>query len=133
MWPIELLTSFLNVYFMQNIRAYFSKSDNEAPENQSNIMSKSVWVQNETLPKHHHKRKFPYSMTGQDPRGYYWPRKPHVDYVRGKSMKQIGFLNRNLHAYSKTLKELSYKQFVLHSKSKRINLSTMGCFELQKL
>jgi len=28
-------------------------------------------------------------------------------------MKQIGFLNRNLHACSKTLKKLSYKQFVL--------------------
>jgi len=28
-------------------------------------------------------------------------------------MKQIGFLNRNLYACSKTLKELSYKQFVL--------------------
>ena len=39
--------------------------------------------------------------------------KPHVDYVRGKAMKQIGFLNRNLYACSKTLKELSYKQFML--------------------
>jgi len=39
--------------------------------------------------------------------------KPHVDYERGKPMKQIGFLNRNLHACSKTLKESSYKQFVL--------------------
>ena len=28
-------------------------------------------------------------------------------------MKQIGFLNRNLRACSKPLKELSYKQFVL--------------------
>ena len=40
MWPIELLTSFLNVYYMQNIQAYFSKLDDEAPGNQSNIMSK---------------------------------------------------------------------------------------------
>jgi len=39
--------------------------------------------------------------------------KPHVDYVRGKAMKQIGFLNRNLRACSKPLKELNYKQFVL--------------------
>ena len=41
--------------------------------------------------------------------------KPHVDYACGKAMKQIGFffLNRNLRACSKPLKELSYKQFVL--------------------
>jgi len=34
-------------------------------------------------------------------------------YTSGKAMKQIGFLSRNLHDCSKTLKELSYKQFVL--------------------
>ena len=34
-----------------------------------------------------------------------------IDYEQGKAMKQIGFLNCNLHACSKTLKEL--KQFVL--------------------
>ena len=39
--------------------------------------------------------------------------KPHVEYVHGKAMKLIGFLNRNLHTCSKELKELSYKQFVL--------------------
>ena len=39
--------------------------------------------------------------------------KPHVEYVCGKAMKLIGFLNRNLHTCSKELKELSYKQFVL--------------------
>jgi len=39
--------------------------------------------------------------------------KLHVDYVHGKAMKQIDFLNQNLCACSKPLKELSYKQFVL--------------------
>ena len=38
---------------------------------------------------------------------------PHIDYVRGKATKLIGFLNRNLRTCSKELKELSYKQFVL--------------------
>ena len=33
--------------------------------------------------------------------------KPHADYVRGKAMKQIKFLNCNLHTYiCTTLKEL---------------------------
>ena len=41
--------------------------------------------------------------------------KPHVDYLSGKVMKLIGFLNHNLHACSKELKALSYKQFVLTS------------------
>ena len=39
--------------------------------------------------------------------------KPHIDYLCGKAMKLIGFLNYNLHICSKELKELSYKQFVL--------------------
>ena len=39
--------------------------------------------------------------------------KLHIDYVYGKAMKQIGFLNHNLHTCSKELKQLSYKQFVL--------------------
>ena len=39
--------------------------------------------------------------------------KLHVEYVCGKAMKLIGFLNRNLHTCSKELKELSYKQFEL--------------------
>ena len=36
--------------------------------------------------------------------------KPHINYVCGKAIKLIGFLNRNLHICSK---ELNYKQFVL--------------------
>ena len=36
--------------------------------------------------------------------------KPHIEYVSSKTMKLIGFLNRNLNTCSK---ELSYKQFVL--------------------
>ena len=39
--------------------------------------------------------------------------KMHIDYVCGKAMKLIGFLNRNLHTCLKELKELSCKQFVL--------------------
>jgi len=76
------------------------------------------------LSKHHHKNEFSCSMSGQDLKtveqhpslgviiDHQLSWKPHVDYVRGKAMKQIEFLNRNLHACSKTLKKLSYKQFV---------------------
>ena len=42
--------------------------------------------------------------------------KPHINYVamwQSNESKLIGFLNRSLHTYSKELKELSYKQFVL--------------------
>ena len=39
--------------------------------------------------------------------------KSHVEYVCGKAMKLIGFLNCNLHTCSKELKEICYKQFVL--------------------
>ena len=77
------------------------------------------------LSKHHHKSEFLYSMSDQvlrivEQHSYLgviidhqlsW--KPHVEYVCGKAMKLIGFLNRNLHTCSKELKELSYKQFVL--------------------
>jgi len=77
------------------------------------------------LSKCHHVSEFSYSMSGQalnivEQHSYLgviidhklsW--QPHVDYVCGKAMKLIGFLNRNLRTCSKELKELSYKQFVL--------------------
>ena len=61
------------------------------------------------LSKHNHKSEFLYSMSGQvlrivEQNSYLgviidhqlsW--KPHVEYVCGKAMKLIGFLNRNLH------------------------------------
>ena len=60
------------------------------------------------LSKQHHKSEFLYSMSGQaltiiEQHSYVrviidhklsW--QPHVDYVCGKAMKLIGFLNRNL-------------------------------------
>jgi len=76
------------------------------------------------LSRHHHKSEFSYLMSDQvlntvEQHLYLgvidhklsW--EPHVYYVCGKVMKLIGFLNRNLHNCPKTLKELSYKQFVL--------------------
>ena len=66
-----------------------------------------------------HKSEFSYSLSGQDLKiveqhpyqgviiDHQLSWTPHVDYVRGKVM------NRNLHACSKPLKELSYIQFVL--------------------
>ena len=55
------------------------------------------------LSKHHHKSEFPHLMSGQDHKiveqhpylgviiDYQLSGKPHVDYVQGKAMKQIGF------------------------------------------
>ena len=77
------------------------------------------------LSKHHHKSESIYSMSGQvlktvEQHSYLgiiidhqlsW--KPHTEYVCGKVMKLIGFLNCNLNACSKESKELSYKQFML--------------------
>ena len=73
------------------------------------------------LSKHHHKSKFLYQVLKIVEQHSFlgviidhqlsW--KQHVEYVCGKAMKLIGFLNRNLHTCSKELKELSYKQFVL--------------------
>ena len=77
------------------------------------------------LSKHRHKSEFIYSISGQVFRtveqhsclgviiDHQLLRKPHTEYVCGKAMKLIGFLNRNLNICSKELKELSYKQFVL--------------------
>ena len=73
------------------------------------------------LSKHRHKSEFLYSMSDQalktvNQHSYLgviidhqlsW--KPHIEYVCGKAMKLIGFLNRNLCTCSKELKELSYK------------------------
>ena len=67
------------------------------------------------------KSEFLYSMSGQDLKiveqhpylgviiDHQLSWKHYVDYVQGKAMKQIEFLNHNLHACSKTQKELSYK------------------------
>jgi len=77
------------------------------------------------LSRCHYKSEFSYLMSGQvlnivEQHSYLgviidhklsW--QPHVDYVCGKTMKLIGFLNCNLHTCSKALKELSYKQYVL--------------------
>jgi len=73
--------------------------------------------------KHHHKSKFPYSMSGQDPRkveqhpylgviiDHQLSRNPHIDYVRDYAMKQFRFLIHNLQACSKTLNKFSSKLF----------------------
>ena len=47
--------------------------------------------------------------------------KPHVHYVRGKAMKQIGFLNHNLHVCSKTL---SYVQTVCVTNSRSLDYAS---------
>ena len=77
------------------------------------------------LSKYHHKSEFSYVMSDQILRtvkqysylgviiDHQLSWKPHTEYVCGKAMKLIGFLNRNLRTCSNALKELSYKQFVL--------------------
>ena len=39
--------------------------------------------------------------------------KPHIDYIRNKANRVVGFLLRNLQHCPSHLRELAYKQFVL--------------------